>query len=96
MAKLKPLEDHVLVEKLEQETTTASGIVLPDSNEEKPSKWKVIAVWEGKILEDGKRWPMDVKVGDMVYFTKYSPDEVEVDGKVMLVVRQSSILAVEA
>ncbi len=95
MVKLKPLEDHVLVEKLEVEKTTASGIVLPDNKEEKPNKWKVIAVGEGKILDDGKRWPMDVKVGDIVYFTKYSPDEIEVDGTTMLVIRQGSILAIE-
>ena len=95
MAKLIPLEDHVLVEPLEQETTTPSWIVIPDSSKEKPNKGKVIAVGKWKILDDGSRWPMDVKVWDIVYFTKYSPDELEVDGKTYLVIRQSSILAVE-
>lgn len=95
MVKLVPLEDHILVEAFEEETTTKSGIILPDSKE-KPSKWKVVAVGNGKILENGQRAPMDVKVGDVVYFTKYSPDELEIDSKTYLVVRHSSLLAVEA
>ncbi len=95
MVTLRPLEDHVLVEIFEAEKTTASGIVLPDNNTEKPNKWKVVAVGEGKILDDGKRAPMDVKVGDIVYFTKYSPDEIEVNGKPMLIIRHGSVLAEE-
>ena len=96
---LIPLEDHLLIEPVAAETTTKSGIILPDSNKEKPSKWKVIAVGQWKILDSGDRAPMDVVVWDIVYFTKYSPDEldVEVDGekKQYLVVRHSSILVVE-
>lgn len=91
-AQLIPLEDHILVEAIEEENKTRSGILLPDSKE-KPSKGKVVAVGNGKILDNGTRAPIDVKVGDTVYFTKYSPDELEVDGKKYLVIKQSSILA---
>lgn len=94
MKKLIPLEDHVLIEPMEEQNTTASGIVLPDSKE-KPSKGKVIAVGAGKILDNGERAPMDVKEGDIVHFTKYSPDEMEHEGKKLLIIRHSSILAVE-
>jgi chaperonin GroES len=91
-AKLIPLEDHILVEAIEEENKTKSGIILPDSKE-KPSKGKVVAVGNGKILDNGTRAPIDVKVGDTVYFTKYSPDELDVDGTKYLVIKQSSILA---
>jgi len=94
MKKLIPIEDHVLIEPMEDEKTTASGIVLPDSKE-KPSKGKVIAVGAGKILDNGERGMMDVKEGDIVHFTKYSPDEMEIDGKKLLIIRHSSILAIE-
>lgn len=90
---LIPLEDHILVETMEEENTTKSWIVLPDTTKEKPWKWKVVAVWSWKILENWQRSPMDVKEWDTVYFTKYSPDEVEVDWKKYLVIRHSSILA---
>lgn len=91
-AQLIPLEDHILVEAIEEENKTKSGIILPDSKE-KPSKGKVIAVGNGKILDNWTRAPIDVKVGDILYFTKYSPDELEVDGVKYLVIKQSSILA---
>jgi chaperonin GroES len=90
--KLIPLEDHILVQAIEEENKTKSWILLPESKE-KPSKWEVIAVWEGKILDNGSRAPIDVKIGDIVYFTKYSPDELEVDGTKYLVIKQSSLLA---
>lgn len=100
MKQLIPLEDHVLIEPIEEEATTASGFILPTDNKEKPSKGKVVAAWKGKIMDSWERWPMDVKVWDVVYFTKYSPDELEVwqgeDKKNYLVVRHGSILAVEA
>ena len=100
MATLIPLENHILVEPVEDETTTKSGIILPDSNKEKPSKWKVIAVGEGAILDNGQRGPMDVKEGDIVYFTKYAPDEVVVqewsEKKTYLVVKHSSLLVKES
>jgi len=95
MAKLIPIEDHVIVEPIEEETVTESWIVLPDSAKDKPQKGKVIAVWPGKILDNGQRAPMDVEEWDIVYFTKYSPDELEVEGKKYLVIRHSSILAKE-
>jgi len=91
-AQLIPLEDHILVEAIEEENKTKSGIILPESKE-KPSKGKVVAVGNGKILDNGTRAPIDVKVGDTVYFTKYSPDELAVDGTKYLVIKQSSILA---
>ena len=91
---LKPIEDHVLVEPIEQESTTKSGIILPDSKE-KPNKGKVIAVWEWQILENGQRSSMDVKEGDVVYFSTYSPDEVEFEWKKYLIIKHNSILAKE-
>lgn len=91
-AQLTPLEDHILIEAIEEENKTRSGILLPD-NKEKPSKWRVVAVGNGKILDNGNRAPIDVKVWDIVYFTKYAPDELDVDGTKYLVIKQSSILA---
>lgn len=99
MTQLIPLEDHVLIEPLAQEETTKSGIVLSDANKEKPSRWTVIAVGPGRILDNGNRSPMDVKEGDIVHFTKYAPDELEIwqigDKKTYLIVKHSSILAIE-
>ena len=99
MTKLIPLEDHVIVKPLSEETTTKSGIILPESKE-KPSKGQVVAVGDGKILEHGSRAPVDVKVGDIVYFAKYSIDELEIDEEGQkvkyLVMKQSYIMAKEA
>ena len=95
---LIPLEDHILIEPISEETVTKSGIILPDSKE-KPSKGKVVAVGQWKILDSGARAPIDVKVGDIVYFTKYSPDELDVElwgeKKKYMVVKHGSLLAVE-
>ncbi len=91
---LRPLHDRVIVEHLEQETKTASGIVLPDVAAEKPDQGKVVAVGNGKILEDGKVRPLDVKVGDKVLFGKYSGQAVKVDGKEVLVMREDDIMAI--
>ena len=92
---LKPLSDHLFIEPLSEEKTTKSGIVLPDNAErEKPMKGKVLAVGPGKLNEKGERVPMSVKVGDVVLFKKYGPDEVEVDGKKYLVGEESDILAI--
>lgn len=77
MKKLIPLEDHIIVKALKQEASTPSGILLPESNE-KPNKGEVIAVGAGKILENGNRAPIDVAIGDIVYFGKYAVDELEV------------------
>jgi len=96
MSKLRPLADRVIVESVEEDTVTKSGIVLPDTAEkEKPEKGKVIAVGPGKMLDSGQRAPMSVKVGDVIIFKKYGPDEVKVDGKEILVLEESDIIAVE-
>jgi chaperonin GroES len=95
MPKFKPLSDHVFIEPVEEEKTTKSGIVLPDSAEkEKPIRGKVIAVGPGKVNERGEHIPMSIKVGDMVLFKKYGPDEIEIEGKKYLVGEESDILAV--
>jgi chaperonin GroES len=95
---LQPLEDHILIQPLVVENTTKSGIILPDTKE-KPNKGKVTAIGAGRILDNGNRSPIDVKVGDVVYFTQYAPDEIEVDEsgeKVKyLVIKHSSLLAKE-
>ncbi|MGB4347005.1 MAG: co-chaperone GroES [Burkholderiaceae bacterium] len=91
---LRPLHDRVIVERLEQETKTASGIVLPEAAAEKPDQGKVLAIGNGKILEDGKVRPLDVKVGDTVLFGKYSGQTVKIDGKEVLVMREEDIMAI--
>lgn len=91
MTKLIPLENHVIVEPMVQETTTASGIILPDAKE-KPEQGKVLAVWPGKTLENWQKATIDLQEGDMVYFTKYAPDEIEFEGKKYLIIQDKSIL----
>lgn len=91
---LKPLSDHILVEPIKEEKKK-SGIILPDTVEkERSEKGKVIAVGPGKRGQDGKRMPLDIKKGDVVLFTKYSPNEIKVDGKEYLVIREDDVLAV--
>jgi chaperonin GroES len=90
---LKPLGDRVVVEPQKQEQVTASGIVLPEQAKEKPVQGKIIAVGRGRI-ENGKTIPLDVKVGDTVYYNKYAGTEVKIDGKEYLIMRESDILAV--
>jgi len=93
--KFKPLSNHVFIEPFEEEQKTKSGIVLPDTAERgKPIKGKVLAVGPGKIDNKGERVPMSVKVGDVVLFKKYGPDEIEVDGKKYLVGDEDDILAI--
>ena len=88
--KLKPLGDRVIVQALEEEETTASGIVLPDTAKEKPQRGKVVAVGEGKWDEDGeKRIPLEVKKGDEVLYSKYGGTEINVDGEDLIVLRES-------
>jgi chaperonin GroES len=92
--KLKPLGDRLIVQALEEEETTASGIVLPDTAKEKPQKGKVLAVGEGKWDEDGeKRIPLDVDEGDEVLYSKYGGTEIKVEGEDLLVLRESDVLA---
>ena len=91
---LKPLGDRLIVQAIEEDETTASGIVLPDTAKEKPQKGKVLAVGDGKWDEDGdKRIPLDVAAGDTVLYSKYGGTEVEVEGEDLLVLRESDVLA---
>ena len=90
---LKPLGDRVIVQATEEEETTASGIVLPDTAKEKPQKGKVLAVGDGKLDDDGKRIPLDVAEGDEVLYSKYGGTEIKVDGDDLLVLRESDVLA---
>lgn len=92
---IKPLSNHVFLKSVEEEKTTKTGIVLPDTAEkEKPMKGKVVATGPGKLNEKGERVPMAVKVGDTVLFKKYGPDEVEMDGIKYLVGDEDDILAI--
>jgi len=91
---LRPLHDRVIVKRLDNERTTASGIVIPDSAAEKPDQGEVLAVGPGKRTEDGKVLPVDLKVGDKVLFGKYAGQSVKVDGEEVLVIREDEILAV--
>ena len=91
--KLKPLGDRLIVRAIEEEETTVSGIVLPDTAKEKPQKGRVLAVGEGKLDDDGKRIPLDVAEGDEVLYSKYGGTEIKVDGEELLVLRESDVLA---
>lgn len=93
--KLQPLSDYIIIEPQKQEIKTKSGIVLPDTVEkEKPQEGKVIAVGSGRTLESGARAKMQVKAGDRVLFTKYSPTEVKIDGKEFYVIKEDDIMAI--
>ena len=92
--KLRPLHDRVIIKRLEAETKSAGGIVIPDTAAEKPIKGEVVAVGTGKIQEDGKVRPMAVKAGDKVLFGKYSGTEVKVDGEDLLVMREEDLMAI--
>jgi chaperonin GroES len=91
---LRPLHDRVIVKRLDNERTTASGIVIPESAAEKPDQGEVLAVGPGKKTEDGKILPVDLKVGDKVLFGKYAGQAVKVDGEELLVIREDEIFAV--
>ncbi len=94
MSKIIPTNDHLVVEAINEDTKSASGIIIPETaSKEKPMKGKVIAVGPGKLTEDGKRLPMDISVGDTVLFSKYGPTEVKVDGKEVLILSASDIYA---
>ncbi len=92
--KLKPLNDRVLVKRLESEEVTAGGIIIPDSAKEKPQRGMVVAVGPGKLDDKGALVKMAVKAGDMVLFTKYAGTEIKVDGEEHLVLREEDILAI--
>jgi chaperonin GroES len=92
--KLRPLHDRVIVKRVEEERTTPGGIVIPDSATEKPIRGEILAVGNGKILENGEVRALDLKTGDKVLFGKYSGTEVKVDGEELLVMREDDIMAV--
>jgi chaperonin GroES len=92
--KIRPLQDRVIVKRIEEEEKTKGGIIIPDTAKEKPMEGKVIAVGKGKVLEDGKVHPPDVKAGDRVLFGKYSGTEVKIDGEEHLIMREDDILGV--
>ena len=93
--KLKPLSDNLVVKAIPKEEVTKSGIIIPDTvDKEKPEQGEVIAVGPGKILDNGQRTPMEIKVGDKIIFKKYSPDEFKLDGQEVLVLSQSEVIAI--
>ncbi|MEN8245905.1 MAG: co-chaperone GroES [Thermodesulfobacteriota bacterium] len=92
--KLRPLQDRILVQRVEEETTTKGGIIIPDTAKEKPAEGKVSAVGNGKVGDDGKRVPLEVKKGDRVLFGKYAGTEVKVEGSEYLIMREDDILGV--
>jgi chaperonin GroES len=92
--KLRPLQDRILVQRVEEETTTKGGIIIPDTAKEKPAEGKISAVGNGKVGDDGKRVPLEVKKGDRVLFGKYAGTEVKVDGDEYLIMREDDILGV--
>jgi chaperonin GroES len=91
---LRPLQDRIIVKRLEEETKTAGGIFIPETAKEKPQKGEVIAVGNGKKTEDGKIVPVDVKKGDKVLFGKYAGTEIKVDGQEYLIMREDDILGI--
>jgi len=94
--KLKPLGDRLVVEPKEREQTTASGLILPETAKEKPQEGEIIAVGPGRRDDDGNRVAMDVAVGDMVLYAKYGGTEIKIDGKKLLILKESDVLAIVA
>ena len=92
--KFRPLHDRVIVKRVEEEEKTSGGIIIPDAAKEKPQQGKVIAAGKGKILENGKVSPLDVKKGDRILFGKYSGQEIKIDGEEHLIMREDDILAI--
>jgi chaperonin GroES len=92
--KVRPLHDRLLVRRIEEKETAKGGIIIPDTAKEKPMEGKVMAVGNGKVLENGKRLALDVKVGDRILFGKYSGTEIKIDGEEVLVVREDEVLAI--
>jgi chaperonin GroES len=92
--KLKPLQDRILVKRLEEEEKTKGGIIIPDAAKEKPQEGKVIAVGDGKVLENGTKIKLSVKAGDKILFGKYSGTEIKVDGEERLILREDDVLGI--
>ena len=92
--KLRPLKDRILVQRVEEETKTKGGIIIPDTAKEKPAEGKVISVGNGKVGDDGKRVPVELKAGDRILFGKYSGTEVKVEGDEYLIMREDDVLGI--
>jgi len=92
--KIRPLQDRIMVKRLEEEQKTKGGIIIPDTAKEKPIEGKVVAVGKGKVTEDGKVLALDVKVGDKILFSKYGGTEVKIDGEEYLIMREDDILGI--
>ena len=92
--KIRPLHDRLLVERLEEKEIKKGGIIIPDTAKEKPQEGKVIAVGNGKVTDEGKKIPLDVKAGDKILFGKYSGSEVKIDDKEYLIMREDDVLAI--
>ncbi len=92
--KIRPLQDRLIVKRIEEEETTKGGIIIPDSAKEKPMEGKIVAAGSGKVLEDGKKLPLDVKEGDKVLFGKYAGTEIKIDGEELLIMREDDILGI--
>jgi chaperonin GroES len=92
--KIRPLHDRILVERLEEQEVRRGGIIIPDTAKEKPQEGKVIAVGNGKVTDEGKKIPLDVKGGDRILFGKYSGSEVKIDDKDYLILREEDVLAI--
>ena len=94
--KIRPLQDRIVVKRVESETQTKGGIIIPDAAKEKPIEGRVVAVGNGKVLKDGTVRPLEVKVGDKVLFGKYTGTEVKIDGQEVLILREDEVLAILA
>jgi len=92
--KIRPLHDRVIVQRIKEEETTKGGIIIPDTAKEKPSEGKIIAVGNGKLLENGTLKPLDVKKGDKVLFGKYAGTEIKIEGEEHLIMREDDIIAI--
>ncbi|MGD8388646.1 MAG: co-chaperone GroES [Desulfobacteraceae bacterium] len=92
--KIKPLHDRVIVKRIEEEETTKGGIIIPDTAKEKPIEGKVLAVGSGKVLDNGKKQPLEVKEGDRVLFGKYAGTDIKIDGEEHLIMREDDIIAI--
>jgi chaperonin GroES len=92
--KIRPLQDRLLIQRIEEEEKTKGGIIIPDTAKEKPQEGKVVAAGKGKVSEDGKLQPLDVKKGDRILFSKYSGTEVNIEGEEHLIIREDDVLGV--
>jgi chaperonin GroES len=92
--KIRPLQDRILVKRIEEEAKTAGGIIIPDTAKEKPQEGKIVAVGAGKVLDDGKLQALDVKKGDRILFSKYSGTEVQIEGEEHLILREDDVLGI--